>query len=103
MELETFGDAPWLWVPFKPNGKGLQKYLYTPQTRVFADNYQGPQSVTNQGAPKQQQKEKNMARRKLNGSLTEDEHDDAIINGHKAEESMEDCYHTLREKLGARR
>ncbi len=43
-----------------------------------------------------------MARRKLDGELTEDEHDDAIINGHKAEESMEDIYHTLREKLGAR-
>ena len=43
-----------------------------------------------------------MARRKLHGSLTEDEHDGAIINGHKAEESMEDIYHTIRERLGAR-
>ena len=43
-----------------------------------------------------------MARRKLHGSLTEDEQDGAIINGHKAEESMEDIYQTLREKLGAR-
>ena len=43
-----------------------------------------------------------MARRKLQGSLTEDEQDGAIINGHKAEESMEDIYHTLRERLGAR-
>jgi len=43
-----------------------------------------------------------MARRKLNGRLTEDEHDGAIINGHKAEESMEDIYQMLREKLGAR-
>ena len=43
-----------------------------------------------------------MARRKLHGSLTEDEQDGAIINGHKAEESMEDIYQMLREKLGAR-
>ena len=43
-----------------------------------------------------------MPRRKLNGTLTEDEHEDAIINGHKAEESMEGIYHMLREKLGAR-
>lgn len=43
-----------------------------------------------------------MARRKLDGELTEDEHDDAIINGYKAEESMEDLYHKLRERLGAR-
>ncbi len=43
-----------------------------------------------------------MARRKLHGSLTEDEQDGAIINGHKAEESMEDIYHNLRERLGAR-
>ena len=43
-----------------------------------------------------------MARRKLNGTLTDDEQDGAIINGHKAEESMEDIYQMLREKLGAR-
>ena len=43
-----------------------------------------------------------MARRKLEGSLTEYEHEDAIVNGHKAEESMEDIYHKLRQKLGAR-
>ena len=43
-----------------------------------------------------------MARRKLEGTLTEHEHEDAIVNGHKAEESMEDIYHKLRQKLGAR-
>ncbi len=43
-----------------------------------------------------------MARRKLQGTLTENEHDNAIINGHNAEESMEDIYHKLRERLGAR-
>lgn len=43
-----------------------------------------------------------MARRKLEGTLTEYEHDDAVINGHKAEESMEDIYHMLRKKYGAR-
>ena len=43
-----------------------------------------------------------MARRKLEGLLTEDEHEDAIVNGHKAEESMEDIYHMLRQRLGAR-
>lgn len=43
-----------------------------------------------------------MARRKLNGRLTEEEHEDAIVRGHKAEESMEDIYHMLRERLGAR-
>ena len=43
-----------------------------------------------------------MARRKLRGRLTEAEHENAIIHSHKAEESMEDIYHTLREKLGAR-
>ena len=43
-----------------------------------------------------------MARRKLEGTLTEYEHEDAIVNGHKAEESMEDIYHKLRQKLGAR-
>ena len=43
-----------------------------------------------------------MARRKLEGTLTECEYDDAFINGHKAEESMEDIYHMLRKKYGAR-
>ena len=43
-----------------------------------------------------------MARRKLEGTLTEYEHEDAIVNGHKAEESLEDIYHKLRQKLGAR-
>ena len=43
-----------------------------------------------------------MPRRKLTGSLTEAEHENAIIHGYKAEESMEDIYHTLRERLGAR-
>ncbi len=43
-----------------------------------------------------------MPRRKLRGTLTEDEHDSAIINGHNAEESMADIYHKLRERLGAR-
>jgi len=43
-----------------------------------------------------------MPRRKLQGTLTEDEHDDAIINGYQAEESMEGIYHKLRERLGAR-
>jgi hypothetical protein len=43
-----------------------------------------------------------MARRKLEGRLTEYEYEDTIINGHKAEESMEDIYHMLREKYGAR-
>lgn len=43
-----------------------------------------------------------MARRKLEGRLSEDEHDDTIINGHKAEESMEEIYHKLRQRLGAR-
>ena len=43
-----------------------------------------------------------MARRKLEGTLTEYEYDDAVINGHKAEESMEDIYHMLRKKYGAR-
>ena len=43
-----------------------------------------------------------MARRKLEGTLTEYEYEDAIVNGHKAEESMEDIYHMLREKYGAR-
>lgn len=43
-----------------------------------------------------------MARRKLEGLLTEDEHEDAIVNGYKAEESMEDIYHMLRQRLGAR-
>ena len=44
-----------------------------------------------------------MARRKLEGTLTEYEYADAIVNGHKAEESMEDIYHMLRKKYGARR
>lgn len=43
-----------------------------------------------------------MARRKLDGMLTEEEHEEAIINGHKAEESLEDLYHKFRERLGAR-
>jgi len=43
-----------------------------------------------------------MARRKLEGTLTEYEYEDAIVNGHKAEASMEDIYHMLREKYGAR-
>ncbi len=43
-----------------------------------------------------------MARRKLEETLTECEYDDAFINGHKAEESMEDIYHMLRKKYGAR-
>ena len=43
-----------------------------------------------------------MARRKLEGTLTEYEYDDAVINGHKAEESMVDIYHMLRKKYGAR-
>jgi hypothetical protein len=43
-----------------------------------------------------------VARRKLEGYLSEGEHEDAIINGHKAEESMEDIYHMLRQRLGAR-
>jgi len=43
-----------------------------------------------------------MARRKLEGSLTEDEHDDAVVNGYKAEQSMEDIYRIFREKYGAR-
>jgi len=41
-----------------------------------------------------------MARRKLERTLTEYEYEDAIINGHKAEESMEDIYHMLRKKYG---
>ena len=43
-----------------------------------------------------------MARKKLEGTLTEYEYDDAVVNGHKAEESMEDIYHMLRKKYGAR-
>ncbi len=43
-----------------------------------------------------------MARRKLDGMLTEEEHEEAIINGHKAEESLEELYHKFRERLGAR-
>ena len=43
-----------------------------------------------------------MPRRKLTGRLTEAEHENAIIHGHKAEESMEDIYHKLRKRLGAR-
>ena len=43
-----------------------------------------------------------MARRKLERTLTEYEYDDAVINGYKAEESMEDIYHMLRKKYGAR-
>ena len=43
-----------------------------------------------------------MARRKLEVTLTEYEYDDAVINGHKAEESMEDIYLMLRKKYGAR-
>jgi hypothetical protein len=43
-----------------------------------------------------------MARRKLDGTLTEEEHEEAIINGHKAEESLEELYHKFRERLGAR-
>jgi len=43
-----------------------------------------------------------MARRKQEGTLTEYEYEDAIVNGHKAEESLEDIYHKLRQKLGAR-
>ena len=43
-----------------------------------------------------------MARRKLAGTLTEEEHEEAIINGHKAEESLEEMYHRFRERLGAR-
>jgi len=43
-----------------------------------------------------------MARRKLERSLTEDEHDDAIVNGCNAEQSMEDVYLILRERYGAR-
>ena len=43
-----------------------------------------------------------MARRKLEGTLTEYEYDDAVVNGHKAEESMEGIYHILRKKYGAR-
>ncbi len=43
-----------------------------------------------------------MARRKLEETIKECEYDDAFINGHKAEESMEDIYHMLRKKYGAR-
>jgi hypothetical protein len=43
-----------------------------------------------------------MARRKLDGMLTEEEHEEAIINGHTAEESLEELYHKFRERLGAR-
>ena len=43
-----------------------------------------------------------MARRKLDGMLTEEEHEEAIINGHKAEESLEDLYHKFRERLDTR-
>ncbi len=43
-----------------------------------------------------------MARRKLVGTLTEEEHVEGIINGHRAEESLEDIYNKLRVCLGAR-
>ena len=43
-----------------------------------------------------------MARRKLAGTLTEKEHEEAIINVHRAEESLEEMYRRFRERLGAR-
>ncbi|MCP4289104.1 MAG: hypothetical protein GY792_32570 [Gammaproteobacteria bacterium] len=55
-----------------------------------------------QGAHNKNKKEKAMARRKLEETIKECEYDDAFINGHKAEESMEDIYHMLRKKDGAR-